>query len=77
MIQVALERLATGRTVIAIAHRLSTVLGSDLIVVMEHGHIVATGTHQKLLSSSDIYRNRYELQFTHSHGSNEEKTEDK
>lgn len=66
MIQTALERLVTGRTVIAIAHRLSTVLGSDCIVVMDQGRIVATGTHQELLRSSEIYRNLYELQFHHS-----------
>ncbi len=63
MIQVALERLSSGRTVIAIAHRLSTVLGSDSIVVMDQGRIAAQGTHQQLLSSSEIYRNLYELQF--------------
>lgn len=66
MIQVALERLEKGRTVIAIAHRLSTVLASDLIVVMDQGRIVAQGTHQELLQSSEIYKNIYELQFTHS-----------
>jgi ABC-type multidrug transport system fused ATPase/permease subunit len=65
MIQVALERLEKGRTVIAIAHRLSTVLASDSIVVLDRGHIVAQGTHQELLQSSEIYRNIYELQFTH------------
>jgi len=63
MIQVALERLEKGRTVIAIAHRLSTVLASDLIVVMDQGRIVAQGNHQELLQSSEIYRNIYELQF--------------
>ena len=66
MIQVALERLEKGRTVIAIAHRLSTVLASDLIVVMDQGRIVAQGTHQELLQVSEIYKNIYELQFTHS-----------
>lgn len=65
MIQTALELLATGRTVIAIAHRLSTVLGSDLIVVMDHGRIAAKGTHLELLNTSEIYRNLYELQFNH------------
>ena len=69
MIQSALERLSEGRTVIAIAHRLSTVLKSDCIVVMDLGRIVATGTHHELLESSLIYRNIYELQFHH--GSNE------
>jgi len=66
MIQAALERLSEGRTVIAIAHRLSTILKSDCIVVMDHGRIVATGTHHQLLESSVLYRNLYELQF-HQH----------
>ncbi len=65
MIQAALERLSEGRTVIAIAHRLSTILKSDCIVVMDHGRIVATGTHHQLLESSVLYRNLYELQFHH------------
>lgn len=65
MIQDALERLAEGRTVIAIAHRLSTVLDSDMIVVMDGGRIAATGTHAELLNSSEVYSNLYRLQFTH------------
>ena len=65
MIQSALESLSEGRTVIAIAHRLSTVLGSDMIVVMDQGKIVATGTHAELLNSSEVYSNLYRLQFTH------------
>lgn len=65
MIQDALEKLSRGRTVIAIAHRLSTVLGSDMIVVMDHGRIVAMGTHAELLNSSEVYTNLYRLQFSH------------
>lgn len=65
MIQIALERLEKGRSVVAIAHRLSTVLASDLIVVMDQGRIVAQGTHQELLQHSEHYRNIYELQFHH------------
>jgi subfamily B ATP-binding cassette protein MsbA len=65
MIQDALEKLSKGRTVIAIAHRLSTVLGSDMIVVMDQGRIAATGTHAELLNSSEVYSNLYRLQFTH------------
>ncbi len=66
MIQAALERLATGRTVLAIAHRLSTVLSSDIIVVMDRGRIAATGTHTELLAKSELYQNLYRLQFHNS-----------
>ncbi len=66
IIQAALERLTQGRTVIAIAHRLSTILKSDKIVVMDHGHIVETGTHRELLETSKLYKRLYEIQI-HSH----------
>jgi ATP-binding cassette, subfamily B, bacterial MsbA len=62
-IQAALERLAEGRTVIAIAHRLSTVLKADQIVVMDHGQIRDIGTHRQLLETSTLYRRLYDLQF--------------
>jgi len=65
MIQAALERLAEGRTVIAIAHRLSTVLKSDKIVVMQDGRILDVGAHSELLERSPAYRRLYELQFLH------------
>jgi len=63
VIQTALEKLATGKTVVAIAHRLSTVLNSGLIVVMSHGKIIDTGTHAELLRKSPAYRKLYEMQF--------------
>jgi ATP-binding cassette, subfamily B, bacterial MsbA len=62
-IQAALDRLSEGRTVIAIAHRLSTVLKADQIVVMDRGEIREIGTHRELLETSMIYRKLYDLQF--------------
>jgi subfamily B ATP-binding cassette protein MsbA len=62
-IQAALDRLSEGRTVIAIAHRLSTVLKADQIVVMDRGEVREIGTHRELLESSTIYRKLYDLQF--------------
>lgn len=65
MIQSALEKLSAGKTVVAIAHRLSTVLSCDMIVVMSQGRIIDTGTHSELLAKSDTYRKLYEMQFHH------------
>jgi ATP-binding cassette, subfamily B, bacterial MsbA len=62
-IQAALDRLSEGRTVIAIAHRLSTVLKADQIVVMDRGEVREIGTHRELLENSTIYRKLYDLQF--------------
>jgi subfamily B ATP-binding cassette protein MsbA len=62
-IQKALAELATGRTVIAIAHRLSTVLSADQIIVMDGGHIKEIGTHGELLEKSGYYRRLYDHQF--------------
>ncbi|MBV9392038.1 MAG: ABC transporter ATP-binding protein, partial [Verrucomicrobia bacterium] len=62
-IQAGLDRLSQGRTVIAIAHRLSTVLKADQIIVMHQGEIRETGTHRELLESSAIYKKLYDLQF--------------
>ena len=58
-IQKALAELATGRTVIAIAHRLSTVLSADQIIVMDGGRIKEVGTHAELLEKSGYYRRLY------------------
>ena len=62
-IQLALTALLTGRTAVVIAHRLSTVLSADSIVVLEQGRIVATGRHCELLESCALYRELYEAQF--------------
>jgi ATP-binding cassette subfamily B protein len=63
LVQGALDRLMQGRTTIVIAHRLATVLEADRIVVMDHGRIVAQGTHTQLLQSSELYARLAALQF--------------
>jgi len=63
LIRGALDRLARGRTTLVIAHRLSTVLDSDLIVVMDRGRIVERGTHTELLERKGLYADLYQLQF--------------
>ena len=52
----AIDAVAAGRTLIVIAHRLSTVVDSDLIVVMENGRVVGSGTHSELVQSTPLYR---------------------
>ncbi len=64
MIQQALTRLRQGRTTVAIAHRLSTVIAADQILVMEQGKISDRGTNEELLERSSLYRQLYEEQFT-------------
>ncbi len=63
LIQKALERLLAGRTSLVIAHRLSTTVGADRILVMHHGRIVEQGTHRALLRQGGIYHRLYQLQF--------------
>ena len=63
LIQKGLASLMAGRTTIAIAHRLSTVIAADQIVVMDHGRIVGRGRHSELIERSLLYRRLYEEQF--------------
>jgi len=63
LIQEALERVLEGRTSFVIAHRLSTVLAADRILVLDGGRIVEEGTHGSLLSRGGLYARLYETQF--------------
>ncbi len=63
LVQSALQNLMTGRTVFVIAHRLTTIRRVDRIVVLEHGRITDSGTHEDLLTRLGTYRKLYELQF--------------
>jgi ATP-binding cassette subfamily B protein len=64
LIQNAINKLMQGRTSIVIAHRLSTIQNADKIIVLDHGEIMETGTHQELLRiENGYYRKLYDLQF--------------
>ena len=60
--QTALKRLQQGRTTIVVAHRLSTIVDADQIVVLEHGKLVEQGTHAELLEKRAVYARLYGLQ---------------
>ncbi len=62
-IQAALELLMEGRTSLVIAHRLSTIQGADRILVLHHGLISESGTHDTLLERGGLYAQLHRLQF--------------
>ena len=64
LVQEAINNLMEGRTVIVIAHRLSTVKHADKIMVMDKGKIVSSGTHDELMNLSTLYKRLYEMQFS-------------
>ncbi len=63
LIQDAMQKVMQGRTSIVIAHRLSTVIGADQILVMQQGRLVQRGRHGQLLAQGGLYANLYETQF--------------
>ena len=58
----ALSKLMEGRTTIMVAHRLSTIQHADKIIVMHHGKIKESGSHQELLAQNGLYKKLYDLQ---------------
>ncbi|MGE4552404.1 MAG: ABC transporter ATP-binding protein, partial [Desulfovibrionaceae bacterium] len=63
IVQMALDNLMADRTTVVIAHRLSTVLSADMILVVDQGHIVGRGRHEELLTTCPLYKRLYEMQF--------------
>jgi ATP-binding cassette subfamily B protein len=63
LVQAALDRLLEGRTTIAVAHRLSTILAADVIFVLDRGRLIERGTHDELIAARGLYSRLYEQQF--------------
>ena len=64
-IQRAFSEMMRGRTSFVVAHRLSTVMDADIILVMKDGHIIETGTHRELIAKGGFYYKLYNSQFAH------------
>jgi ATP-binding cassette subfamily B protein len=60
-----LSRIAVGRTVIMISHRLSTLVNADAILVMQQGRLMDSGTHSELLNRCEVYENLWSQQTSH------------
>ena len=71
LIQEALQKIMRDRTSLVIAHRLSTVLAADMIIVLDKGRIVESGSHLQLIQNDGLYRSLYETQFEGSYSETE------
>ncbi len=69
LVQDALDRLMKGRTTLVIAHRLSTVIGADVIYVIEDGRVVESGAHAELMAKNGVYSRLYDMQYADETGS--------
>ena len=63
LIQNAIQNMAKNRTMLAVAHRISTIAGADHIIVMHHGRIAEQGTKEELIAQNGLFRVLYELQY--------------
>ncbi|MBE9573133.1 MAG: ABC transporter ATP-binding protein, partial [Proteobacteria bacterium] len=60
LVQDAINKLVRNKTLIVIAHRISTIISADEILVLDKGRVAAHGTHEQLLSKSKLYKNMWE-----------------